>query len=259
MNIWFFIWLLLSGSLLFFAGWTVYILYMQKKAWRDFATRNKLRYNGGRFFASPEISGTYEGHTISIFTSEHLSEDVRGSRKMTAIEISLHSRMPFNGALASGGMVSIVQQATAYNEEVRPEHKDWQTSYIARANSANALEAYLTPSRLDTLTGLMKMKNAWFIIVYEKKDTLMRIDTTDPLDEPGKIDRILKKLTEAAKALEIGEAEHKALEKLAAEKRRKPKTKAIDVKEDDLAVSLELEDDDETAELPKPEEKQQDL
>src|SRR5262245_8805674 len=161
-NPWFILWLLLSGSLIFFAGWTIYILYMQKKSWRDFAKKNQLRFTSGKYFSTPEVNGTVDGYTVGVFSSEHISQDVRGSRRLTAIEVGLHSRMPFAGAVGSGGMVNLIERQP-YSDEVRPDHKGWSTAYVARGASGSALEAYLTPARIEALTGLMKMKNAWVI------------------------------------------------------------------------------------------------
>jgi hypothetical protein len=242
-NIWFIVWLLLSGSLVFFAGWTVYILYMQKKSWRDFAKKNQLRFTSGRYFSSPEINGTVDGYTIGVFSSEHISQDVRGSRRLTAIEVGLQSRLPFAGSVGSGGMVGLVQRQS-YSDEVRPDHKSWSTAYVARAASGQALESYLNPARIEALTSLMKMKNAWVIFIFQTKDTLLRIDTPDPLDKPEKIEKAVRKMIEVAKALELESGEKEILEKTATEARRKPKTKALDAK--DIEVSpptFELEED----------------
>lgn len=243
MNIWFLIWLLLSGSLIFFAAWTIYILYMQKKSWRDFARKNQMRFTSGRLFSSPEINGAMEGYTVGVFASEHTTEDARGTRRMTAIEIGMQSRLPVGGVVASGGMLQLAQ-GLGYNEEVRPEHPGWKTAYLARSSSGNALEAYLTPARVEALTGLMKIKGAWVIYVFQEKETLLRLDTPDPLDTADKIEKMIQKMIAAAKTLELGDGEHANLERLAVEKRRKPKTVAIEVKESDIEAGggLELED-----------------
>jgi phosphoglucomutase len=70
-SIWFYLWLLLSGGLLFFMGWTMLILFRQKKAWKQFAARHKLRYKADAMMgalrgALPGLQGqVVEGMTIA--------------------------------------------------------------------------------------------------------------------------------------------------------------------------------------------------
>ena len=165
MSIWFFIWLALSGALLYFLFWTLYILFRQKRAWRLYAQKMKLRYNPRQMVESPEISGLVYGYTASMFAGEHASADTRGTRKLTAIEIHLSSRAPFDAGVASGGMVNIVR-VLGLKEEMRPQSSEWHESWIASASDVRALEAYLTPERLTALVSLMKMKNAWVILIF---------------------------------------------------------------------------------------------
>ena len=202
MNIWFLLWLLLSGALLYFFGWTLFILHRQKLAWRDFAGKRKLRFQPRAFLEAPEISGLVDDYSISLFTAEHAAPDARSNRKMTAFEIKLKSRMPFAGGIASGGMVPLVQRL-GLREEYRPASAAWKDSYIASGDSRAGLESYLTPPRLAALEALMQMKNAWVIFVFRDDVSLLRLDMADPLDSAKKLEFVTRKMIETARVLEI--------------------------------------------------------
>ena len=126
MTIWLFLWILLSLGLLGFTVWTLMILFQQKKTWRQFAKKNKLRYRNTAFMSSPQVNGMYKGYAVGIFTSEHETERGGTSRKLTAIEIEMDSRMPIEGAIGSGGMVRVVQ-SLGYSDEFKPDYDLWKT------------------------------------------------------------------------------------------------------------------------------------
>jgi len=125
-TIWLFLWILLSLGLLGFTVWTLMILFQQKKTWRQFAKKNKLRYRNTAFMSSPQVNGMYKGYAVGIFTSEHETERGGTSRKLTAIEIEMDSRMPIEGAIGSGGMVRVVQ-SLGYSDEFKPDYDLWKT------------------------------------------------------------------------------------------------------------------------------------
>lgn len=237
MNVWFILWFLLSAALLFFAGWTFYIMYRQKESWRAFAKKYKLRYSAKKNFMSPEVSGVVDTMAVSLFTSDHVTQDARAARKMTAIEISLKSQMPFSGAIGSGIMVNIIQ-ARAYKEEIRPAHPQWNTSCILRTSNTAAMEAYLTPERLEALMALMKHKTDSGIFIFEPTENLLRLDTPDPLETLDKLEKLVKKLIKIAQALELKEGEGMRLS-VVADKPRGTATKKLDAPDEDSGLQLE--------------------
>lgn len=210
MNIWLLIWLFIAAVLLYFFGWTLYILFQQKRAWQAFAKKAKLRYKPGRWQESPDMSGNYNGTTISYFTGEHISPDVRGSRKLTAIEVSLSSKMPFEGGVASRGMVEFIK-TMGFKEEILPQNPKWKSEYIATSNTPYALQSYLTDTRLEALFSLMRIKNAWVILIFKEDTMLLRLDTPDPLETEKKLEAITKRMVEVAKRLELEQGEAQRL------------------------------------------------
>jgi hypothetical protein len=240
-SIWFYLWLLLSGGLLFFMGWTMLILFRQKKAWKQFAARHKLRYKADAMMAPPEVSGVLNDYTVSLFTGEHMTPEQRSSRKLTAIEVSLTSRLPFDLVVATGGMVDLARGLNL-KEEIRPESVKWEKGWFAGASSRAAADAYLTPERLSALTGLMRKENTWVVFICRNDAMLLRLDTPHPLDTQIILDTLTKEMIAAARVLELKNHEDKVLSAEAARKTSHKKTVSID--DADLsAVVLKLEDD----------------
>ncbi len=238
-SIWFLLWAVLSATLLYFLAWTMLILYRQKKAWKAYAKNKKLRYKASSFFSSPEISGVIDGYTVSLFTGEHQAAEARSARKLTAIEISLSSKMPFDGAAGSGGMLSIIKEM-GFRDEVKPDFKGWDDEFLARSDEKEAMRAYLTDERLKGIVELMGLKNAWTIVAFRDGVSLLRLDTPYPLDEAGKVDRILKRMLVVAKTLELGKGESGVLKSATLEKPASEVSLSIDDNED--GSGLELED-----------------
>ncbi|MAE51462.1 MAG: hypothetical protein CMH27_06605 [Micavibrio sp.] len=241
-SIWFYLWGLLSAGLLFFSAWTFLILFQQKKAWRHFAKKNKLRYRNSAFMSSPQVNGVYNGYTVGIFTSEHETERGGTMRKMTAIEVEMDSRMPIDGAIGSGGMVKVVQ-ALNFSEELSPSYDFWSTEYIIRSQDKRVLERYLTEKRAHALVDLMKKKNIWVIFIFKGQETVLRIDTPSPFENEKKLTQTIDMMIEVAKILEIEKGESASLTSI---KMRKDASGArVDVDDEELEfIGLELEEDE---------------
>ncbi|MGB0719143.1 MAG: hypothetical protein ACPGRX_01635 [Bdellovibrionales bacterium] len=253
MSLWFILWLLMSLALLSFMGWTFVILMRQKQAWKTYAAKRKLRFKSLAFTAVPEMSGTIGDHTISFFSSEHANVNARGSRKLTAIEINLNSRMPTFGGVASGGMVPIMKELNL-KQEYRPKHKAWNKSYIAAANNRAVLQAYLTDARVGALCDVMAVKNAWVILIFRDESMLLRVDTPDPLDSPAKIDALVKQMLATAEVLELKKGESEILKSEAVQSVVKSAGLEIDEAAFDAPIGLELEEaGEETREEPQSE------
>ncbi len=241
MNIWFYLWALISLGLLGFSAWTYLILFKQKKAWRDFAKKHKLRIKSAAFMQSPKVGGIYKDYTIGIFTSEHEVERGTSSRKMTAIEIELDSRMPISGAFASGGLTTITQ-AMNFSEEFKPSFACWNSDNIARGDDRAVMEEYFTKERAEALCTLMEKKNAWVILIFKGNDMLLRLDTPDPFETQGKLTATVDALIDVAKALELGKSEAATLKSILT--RRNTGAPKVDISEKEMqSIGLELEED----------------
>ena len=210
MTIWLALWLSLSFILIVFLVWTTVIMFSQKKTWKAFAQKHKLRYKLGAFFTSPEVNGVFQDYTISIFGSEHEVEDARSVRKMSAIEVMLKSKFPLKGAVGTGEMVRVIR-SLAYHDEVKPTIKGWKDSFIALSENEYAMSHYLSEERLKALLPLMNAKKMMVIFIFTKTDTLLRIDTPEPLDNLEYLDKIIDGMVGIAKTLELRDGEGRTM------------------------------------------------
>lgn len=237
------LWLFISTFLLGFWLWASIILFKQRQAWRFYAEKKKLRYVSNGLYESPEISGAIGNYTVSAFSSEHSEFDARSQRRLTGIEIPLHAAFPMEAAIASGGMVPVVQ-GLDLPQEYKPDVSGWDDSYIIRAQDKDVVEAYLMANgRLQKLLQLMTMKRVWVILIFMKGKGLLRIDTSDPLIHPKNLDNMIGKLIEAATVFELGVGEDAGL-KTHRKKKESQKSK-IKIKSDALDDhgGLQLEDE----------------
>ncbi|MCB1782755.1 MAG: hypothetical protein KDI13_02055 [Alphaproteobacteria bacterium] len=206
--------------------------------------KRKLRYQGNKLYDSPEISGSIDSYKVKIFTSEHAARDARGVRKLTTIEVSLLTYLPLGAAVASGGMVSLVDELTQLTKEFRPQVTGWDDSYIVRSRDNGVVEAFLTPERLAGIVDLMKIKNAWIILIYAMEEGLLRIDTPDPLEDPKKLDALVRQMIDVAHILELKKGEDKTLLRARTQlEDGAPKVLDIDDKVLEQGLGLELEDE----------------
>ncbi len=243
MNIWMILWVILAVSLVVFMVWTFLILMRQKKAWALYAKKRKLRYKSNALMDTPELSGVVGDHAVSLFASEHVNEDARGSRKLTAIEVSLNSVMPVGGGMASAGMVPILK-SVGFKTEYLPKHKAWKKSYMACADNKHVLASYFNDERVEALCSLMAIENNWVILIFKDEAMLLRVDTPDPLCHPKDLDKIIKKMVNVAQVLELKKGESKLLK--SEEVKAASKDIELEVDDDilDAPSSLMLEDDE---------------
>ena len=247
MSIYIIVWFLISAFLLGFWVWSGYMSYKQKKAWRFFADKKKMRYHSAAFFQSPTISGVVDEYSVSVFPGEHEAADTRFSRNLTAIEVNLHSKLPTRAAIGSGGMVNVID-ALGLMQEFKPPVKGWDDSYIIRCEYLGIAQNYLNDDRLNILINLMRLEKAWVIVLFNGSEGLLRLDTPRPIDTPKEMDVLVKQMITVAKALELNKGEERDL--LREESLSAKTSKVLDIDDDllDDHLGIELEEDD--VELP---------
>lgn len=239
----FFIWLIVTVLLLGFWFWSISIVIRQKRAWRIYADKRKMRYHSKGFLETPSVSGVIDEYSVSLFASEHGELDGRSHRNLTAIEITLHSSLPTDCALASGGMVPIVN-GIGFHKEFKPSVKGWDDSYILRAENLEMAREYFKANRLNIITNLMKTNKAWVIFLFIGGKGILRLDTPLPIDNPKEIDFLVKQMITVAKTMELVDGEAESLQR---QKQKQEKSSPVlDIDEDLLKdhLGFELEDDD---------------
>ncbi len=238
MTLGFILWASVTFFLLGFWGWTTFTLYQQKTAWKAYAKKNQLRYRPNRMLDSGEVSGSLDGYQVTMFATDHGIGDVKSRRVMSTIEISLKSSLPTACAVASGGMVKLVEEL-GLTQEYRPDSPDWDVSFIARSREEEILKTYLTNERIRLLSKVMKRQRSWTILIFAEHMGLLRMDTSDPLESFKKVDTLLRELITVAKALELASGE----DKIIASKRRdndQAKQKVLRVDENVLSENFGL-------------------
>ncbi|MFP4313677.1 MAG: hypothetical protein ACLFR0_05050 [Alphaproteobacteria bacterium] len=191
---------------------------------------------------SPKVHGVYKGYSVALFTGEHESERGASNRQMTAIEVELESRMPISGAVASGGMVGIVQELS-YSDEYLPAYDFWNSEFITRSDDKYIMAEYLTEERAKVLCKLMDNKKFWVIFIFKGNDTVLRIDTADPFDSLEKLTKTMNEMIEIAAILELKKGESGRLKTMGA--KRSAEAARVEYEEDTVgSIALELEDDD---------------
>lgn len=238
----FVLWLLITVFLLGFAGWTNYILFNQKRVWKAFAAKKSLRYRSNALLESSDVSGAYEGFQLTIFATDHGMGDVRSRKVMSTIEVSLKSSLPSPCAVASGGMVKLVE-SLELTQEYRPDHPAWDISFIARTRDQSVLETYLTPARVEALARMMKRKKCWMILIFSGEMGLLRLDTSDALDKGPELEKLVEAMITLARVLELEAGEDKIIATRKKREEPKPNTLRVDEKIIDTSIGLSLEDD----------------
>ena len=243
MSVYFALWLLVSGFLVSFWVWTIYVLLRQKRAWKFYADKRKMRFHSPGLFQTPSMSGSIDGYSVSVFASEHSELDTRSNRKLTAIEVLLQSSIPFAIGGASGGMTQVLK-AMELRQEFRPAVKGWEDSYALLTSDIKMAQQYLTEDRMNKLVNLMKIDKSWIIFLFYAEHGVLRLDTPLPVDDPKALDILIKQLINAAKAFELDRGEEKDILR---KRDLSEKTGGVlDIDEDllDDDIGFELEDDE---------------
>ncbi len=138
------------------------------------------------------MEGVIDDYEFSFFPAQYELGDVRHSRKMTAIEVTLKSSVPCDGFVASGMLIDAAKTANLPHE-YKPDYEAWNDEAIILTDKPGAMEKYLTETRLEIITRWMKVKNAWVLLGFRNDVFLLRVDLPLPLDNPKKLIRWLRK------------------------------------------------------------------
>ena len=204
------LWVFIVVFFAWFWSWTSYITFRQINAWKVFAKKRSLRFHSNGILETPSISGAIDGYKISIFASEHSELDARSQRRLTAIEVNMHSGLPVMTAMASGGMVTVIEPLDLH-QEYKPSHNKWDDSYIIRTRDNKVAQHYLDDARTDALVELMQEEKAWVVLLFLSDTGLLRFDTPLALDKPKDLDAVVKKVIAVVKSLELRKGEGESL------------------------------------------------
>lgn len=243
MSLSFGLWLFITLFFTWFWAWTSFISWRQIQAWKTYAKTRKMRYHSNGLLVTPTLTGSVDGYKVSIFASEHSELDARSNRRLTAIELHMHTRLPVAGAIASGGMVPVVEPLNLH-QEYKPPHNKWDDAYIVRCRDNKVIENYLEQERLDGLVKLMGRDKVWIVLLFLEETGLLRMDTPLALDNPKQLDKAVKELVALAKVLELRKGEAETLLRKSSDAAGSNSIDAIDEGLLIDNVGFELEDDE---------------
>ncbi len=197
---WIFLWVVLSMFVMGVFFWSMFILQQQKRAWFAFAKKSGLKYEAGAYTDPPVVSGMVKGYKITFFTDSLRTQDVRGRRFVTTIEIEMGDGMPTVAALATQDYAEFLSPLRL-PLSWQPPGEEWQKNYIIKTRSIDRLTRYLTKARLKVLSDLFAMKNAATLYFFDEQTCILRIETPDPLRDPDRMERIAKRIYSAVDTL----------------------------------------------------------
>lgn len=175
----------------------------QKTAWKDFASKRGLAYEGRGVTASGVISGKFRDFYLTVSSDPQVDEDYRGRRFVTNIQVDLNFGMPTEGIVASPALRRFAEGIPLPEEFIPHDEFGWNPKACVKAQSAAALDPYFTRERTQALSSLMSVKGVNVLFVFNEKTALLRFETPDPMDDAQRLDRLVSKIIDAAKILGV--------------------------------------------------------
>lgn len=238
----------MSVILLGATGWSTYILFQQKKAWRQYAKVRGLDYDHGTMFGPCSMEGTHGDYTLSFFTAVQQYADERKNRQLTVMQVT--ANIPFIDGIAMGTKEMLPFLRTL--DAISPhdiQSKKWDKKNAIRSRNKGAVNAYLDEERIEVLTQILSMPNSDILIVLDGNEGVFRFETSNPLKNAKQIHSVVNKLIARIKVLQPSAEERTRLNNIKSTEGDVPtSSEAIIQKPLDevsqLANGLELEDDD---------------
>ncbi len=206
---WILIWLLLSSVLIGATLWSLKILLAQKKAWEAYAKSKNFTYNAGTFMGPAEMNGVIGDYKLSFFIGERQGADVRTRRYVTVMEIDLVEGLVDGGVMGTQEMLPFMQSLTQLHP-TQIEGPGWEPNLFTFIKNDDAVKAYLTPERIEVFSNILKTKNADAVIVFHDKELVVRLETSDPMQDAQKIDKIVTRIMGLCDKLRITPEQRKA-------------------------------------------------
>jgi hypothetical protein len=204
---WIALWVVLSAFVLTIFIWSMQILQQQKRAWSAFAKKGGVfTYIPGKMMESPSLRGGIRGLTVSLYTDIQRTNDIRGQRFVTVIEVEAGKGMPTGAILATRELAPFVASLN-FSETMVPVSPNWDESYLIRTRSADRLRAYLTPARIEALHGLFSMKNSVALYFFDEQDSVLRMETPNPLKDAALLEKSINKIVGFAEKLKLTDEE----------------------------------------------------
>lgn len=190
---WILIWVVLSSILIGASLWSLKILLRQKSAWEKYAKEKGFTFKRGTLMGPAEMEGVIGEYRVSFFTAERDGIDVRTRRLVTVMEVSVSDGLIDGGIMGTKETLPFMQSLVKLHP-YKIHHPSWdESNMFAFVHNDGAVHAYLEPERIETITQILKTRNADSVIIFNHQEVLIRLETIDPIQETEKIDKVVKR------------------------------------------------------------------
>lgn len=192
---WWFIWVLASGGIIGVFVWTTRALMDQKKAWKAFAAKRKLKVRETGLLQSVSVEGIINDNEFRLASEERPALDLRGRKFVTMFQFKLPVRMPVAGALGSGEYLMFVRNIGA-RDRLKLKYSDWSENIVeVISDDRDKLEPYFTTERMKVFDTLIKQKGVSVLFLFDDRDAYLRLETIDPFLKLEQLEKLVDKLT----------------------------------------------------------------
>ncbi|MDY0030032.1 MAG: hypothetical protein RBR86_08850 [Pseudobdellovibrionaceae bacterium] len=174
----------------------------QKTAWKQFAKRHGLTYDNRSVLSSSVVGGIYRNYGLAIFSEAQMDGDSRGRKFRTIIQMELPPGMPTEGVIATQSMKEMAS-LLGLEHPYAPENGNWDASIYLKTQDVEKMKSYLTSQRVAALYALMTAKGLGALFIFNEKETLLRIETAEPLDQVDRLEKLINKICDTADKLLI--------------------------------------------------------
>lgn len=199
---WIFLWIAASTFILGVFGWSLVILFQQKQAWSSFAKKHSLMYVPGKIIQAPAMKGVVYGHQVAFFPDVQATQDQRGQRFVTVLEFDVGQGMPTGALIATSNFATFASNLN-FTQTLEIDFPGWDKARIIRTRDSSTLKNYLTRERLEFLHNIMSMKNATALYFFDEENAIVHIETSDPLRDEQRMEKIVQKITAALPRLKL--------------------------------------------------------
>jgi len=190
--VWIFLWVLFSAFVMGAFLWSVRILFQQKMAWKKYAQKTGLTYNEQKgALNSPYLTGSLGAYGFGLFSEPQATNDSRGQRYVTVLEFILRKGLGTLGVIGTSKMVPFADNLQV-TQAVNLSDKDWDATWFIRSNNAALTEKYMTPARIDIFKKIFRMKILGAMLIFDENESVLRIETSDPLNDADRVEKIVK-------------------------------------------------------------------
>lgn len=199
--LWWLLWVLVSGVILGVFFWTTRALIEQKKAWRAFARKRKLKVREHGFLQSLSLSGVIDDNELILASEERPAQDIRGRKFVTMFQFKLPVRMPAPGGVGSGEYLMFMRNMSS-KFRLKLTYADWDENSIeVVTDDRDRMEPYFTLERMKVIDTLIKQKGVSVLFLFDEREAYLRLETIDPFLNQEQLDKLIDKLTPMLRVL----------------------------------------------------------